>query len=78
MDTSILLGLINVLMGVVMWFMKTTLNEIKEQVKENRRDIDVVKDNYLKRADFIDFKEELFNRLDRDHNDILRQIARRV
>ncbi len=78
MEMTIILGVLNGLMGVVMWFMKTTLNDLKDQVKENRRDLDVVKDNYLKRADFIDFKEELFSRLERDHSDILRQIARRV
>jgi hypothetical protein len=77
MDNSIIHWVVNGLMGIVMWFMKTTLSDLKEQNKEFRHDLEYVKNTYFKRADFTEFKEELFARLDRDHDDIIRQISNR-
>lgn len=68
MDYSIIVSggliIINGLMGVVMWFMKTTLSDLKEQIKENTKEISVVKETYNKKSDFAEFKMELWARLD--------------
>lgn len=74
-EATVVSWIINGLMGLVMWFMKTTLNDIKEQVKDQKKELDHVKETYFKRADFTEFKQELFERLDRDHAQILREIA---
>ena len=63
------------LLVIIGFFMRTTLTDVKEQIKETKKELNYVKDNYFKRADFSDFKEELFARLDRDHAQILREIA---
>lgn len=76
MDNTTVIGfVVNGLMGIVMWFMRTTLSDLKDNNKELRHDLEMVKNTYFKRADFVEFKEELFARLDRDHADIIRQIS---
>jgi hypothetical protein len=57
--------IINLLLGGVVWFMKQAYNDLKEQVKEHKVELDKVKDTYFKKEDFRDFKEELWTRLDK-------------
>lgn len=76
MDNSqIVSWVVDSLLILVGWFMRTTLQDVKEQLKDQKRELDHVKETYFKRADFTEFKEELFARLDRDHQQILREIA---
>ena len=56
---------INLLLGGVVWFMKQAYNDLKDQVKEHKLELDKVKDTYFKKEDFRDFKEELWIRLDK-------------
>ena len=72
---SVVLFLTNGVMGVFMWFMKNTLNDLKEQDKELRKELISVRDTSFKRSDFFEFKQDLFERLDRDHAQVLREIA---
>jgi hypothetical protein len=74
-EVQIFTWAVNGLLLIVGFFMRQTLTEVKEQLKEQKKELDYVKDHYFKRADFTDFKEELFSRLDRDHAQILREIA---
>lgn len=66
-STTIAIGgvLVNLLLGGVLWFMKQSYAELKEQVKENKQELDRVKDTYFKKEDFREFKDELWTRLDR-------------
>jgi hypothetical protein len=56
---------INLLLGGVIWFMKQTYSDLKEQVKEHKTELDKVKDTYFKKEDFREFKDELWTRLDK-------------
>lgn len=58
-------AVINLLLGGVIWFMKTAYSDIKEQVKEQRNELDRVKDTYFKKEDFREFRDELWTRLDK-------------
>lgn len=57
--------LVNLLLGGVIWFMKQAYAEIKETQKEQKQELDKVKDTYFKKEDFREFKDELWVRLDR-------------
>ncbi len=74
-EVQVVSGVINILVLIVGFFMRQTLADVKEQLKDTKKELDYVKDHYFKRADFTEFKEELFARLDRDHAQILREIA---
>lgn len=67
-DTAVvetLLIAINVVGGIVLWFMKKSYEEIKEDQKEQRVEMDRIKDTYFKKEDFREFKDELWTRLDK-------------
>jgi hypothetical protein len=74
-DTSIISFIINGLLGVVMFFMKLSSDSLKDDIKTLKSDIKEVRDTSYKRADFKDFKEELWLRLDRMEADFTRQIT---
>lgn len=57
--------IINLLLGGVIWFMKTAYTDLKENQKELRQELTVVKDTYFKKEDFREFKDELWTRLDK-------------
>lgn len=74
-EASVVLSIITGLMGIVMWFMRQTLADVKQEQKDQLKELNYVKEHYFRRADFLDFKDELFARLDRDHAQIIREIA---
>ena len=59
-----------------MFFMKISYDSVKDQLKEHKQDIDKIKDTYIKKEDFREFKEELFVRLDEIKLDVRRDIER--
>ncbi len=59
-----------------MFFMKIAHDNLKEQIKEHKQDIDKIKDTYIKKEDFREFKEELFVRLDEIKLDVRRDLER--
>ena len=63
-------------MGIIMFFMKSSYDAVKDQLKEHKQDIDKIKDTYIKKEDFREFKEELFVRLDEIKLDVRRDIER--
>lgn len=66
MTESLLLSfIINGLLGVALFFMKQNNDAIKNQVDDQKEDIKHIKDNYFKREEFRDFKDELWTRLDK-------------
>ncbi|HET8686203.1 MAG TPA: hypothetical protein VFM18_06010 [Methanosarcina sp.] len=68
--------LINLLLGVIMFFMKLAHDNLKEELKEHKADIEKIKDSYIKKEDFREFKDELFVRLDEIKLDVRRDIER--
>lgn len=77
MEFNLLSFVINGLLGAVMFFMKTIIDTQREDLKDIKAEIVDIKDKYLKKDDFKDFKEELWNRLDRFETDIKRQLGSR-
>ena len=63
---------IGALFALFAWFVKDAINNIKEKIhnatsfaKENHDAINQVKLDYVLKADFKEFRDELWNRLDR-------------
>jgi predicted amino acid-binding ACT domain protein len=77
MDSSVLLWIINALMAIVLWFTKGAISDIKEQIVENRQKLEVVKETYYKKADFTEFKAELWARLDKMETDFQRALDKK-
>jgi hypothetical protein len=65
MNELIISLIINGLMGVAMYFMKQNGDVVKKQLEDQRADINHIKENYFKREEFRDFKDELWVRLDK-------------
>ena len=65
---------INALLGIAMYFMKQSHDHTKEQLSEQREDIKHIKDNYFKREEFREFKDELWTRLDKMENTFERRL----
>ena len=74
MDSLVFSLIINGLLGVAMYFMKISHDATKEQLSEQRKDITHIKDNYFKREEFRDFKDELWTRLDKMENTFERRL----
>jgi len=77
MDNTLLtvgLFIINLLLGVAGWTMRSMITDLKLEVARNRVDIDNVRDKYFKKEDFSDFKKELWSRLDRFEQDVKDQL----
>lgn len=66
--------ILNGLLGVAMFFMKQANDNVKEQIASQRQDIQHIKDNYFKREEFRDFKDELWVRLDKMENTFERRL----
>lgn len=56
----ILSFIVNGLLGMAMYFMKEANKTVKEDIVELRTKIDMVKDSYIKKEDFQEFKREIF------------------
>lgn len=73
----------NFTMGIIMFFIKFASDELKdkfraqqEAIKMQQSAIDKIKDEYIKKEDFREFKEELFVRLDEIKIDFKREVER--
>lgn len=62
---TIVLFVVNVVLGVTMWALKQTFSQIKEQANEHGKAINHIKEHYFKKEDFREFKEELWSRFDK-------------
>lgn len=74
MNELIFSFIINGLLGVALYFMKQNNDRNKEQLDQQREDIKHIKDNYFKREEFRDFKDELWTRLDKMENTFERRL----
>ena len=83
MDAWILPLALNVVLGLLAYLGKQQIDTLKQAIldlkaehQRHRDDIQNVKQEYVNKDDFRDFKAELYNRLDKNHDDIIRQIAK--
>jgi hypothetical protein len=74
MDLNVVSWVINGLMGVAMYLLKSTHASIKEELKENRLEIAKLKEDKMNKLDFKEFKEELWSRLDDMKRDFQRAL----
>lgn len=74
MNELILSIIINGVLGVAMYFMKQAHDHTKDQLQEQKEDIKHIKDNYFKREEFREFKDELWVRLDKMENTFERRL----
>jgi hypothetical protein len=58
MEMNIILGVLNLVFGGLLYFVRTSHEELKARVAK-------LEDTAMKRDDFKDFKAELFARLDK-------------
>lgn len=78
---TIFLLVVNGLLGVICYFLKTEHINLKDTIKATNircdtlfNELQTVKDKYFKKEDFSEFKKELWARLDRMEDDFTRQI----
>ena len=55
----------NVLLGIVMFFMKQSNDTMKERLSKTEDKVDRIADTYFKKDEFREFKEELWVRMDK-------------
>ena len=80
METTAILAVLsliaNFLMGMVMFFMKYTAEGLKERLNNHETDIKNIKDTFIKKEDFLEFKKELFINLNSMKQDLKQDIER--
>lgn len=59
MEVEIIKWIIMTLGGIVVWFMKNTISDQQTEIKNLKSDIEVIKQEYLPKDDFKEFKREL-------------------
>lgn len=81
MDLATVTYIINGLLAVALYFLKSAHDDLKQSIeKTNTRstalelELSNVKDKYFKKEDFTEFKKELWARLDRMEDDFKNQI----
>ena len=70
------LFMFNGVLGIAMWLLKQSYADVKEQLINNTKAIDNVKEHYFKKEDFRDFKEELWKRFDKLESRIDEKVTR--
>lgn len=78
MEAIVFSCILNGLLGVAMYFMKQTNDHTKEQLEQQRLDINRIRDTYFKKEEFRDFKDELWIRLDKMENTFERRLQQVV
>ena len=74
--TDIMISFIfNVLLGVIMFFLKKNNDDVKDEIVRLRNDVDKIKDSTVKKEDFREFKDQLWTRLDRLETDFKQQLT---
>lgn len=66
----------NAVLALIAYAMKSTIDDLKEVARNNKQDIEHIKDKYIRKEDFQDFKKDLWDRLDRFESDIKVQVRK--
>lgn len=64
MDLTVVLFIINGLMGVIMFFQNQAILNNKDKFRELQDQQDTLRDRMMPKEDFREFKKELWERLD--------------
>jgi len=64
----------NILLGIATYFMKDAHTGLKKDNETLWKEVNNIKEKYFKKEDFIEFKQELWHRLDDMKNDMKEQI----
>lgn len=64
MDFNVVSILINVVLGVAVWGLKTAYSNLKDTLAEHGQAISHIRDSYFKKEDWLEFKKELWHKLD--------------
>lgn len=72
MDLSVVSWAFNGLLGVAMYLLRQHNEAIKEQLKENKMEIESLKKDKMDKLDFKEFKEELWSRFDKLEDEVRR------
>lgn len=59
MELQVLSWVVFSIMGLAMWFLKATITDTKEEIKNLKSELQNVKQDYLHKEDFREFKSEL-------------------
>ena len=65
MTEMVISYIFNVLLGIIMYFMKQNSDGLRDRLAKVEDDVGKVKDTYFKKEEFRDFKDELWVRLDK-------------
>lgn len=76
MELTIVSWVVNGLLGLVMFYLRSNMENQREDMKFLKIQLDAVKESYLKKEDFKDFKEELWERLDDVKRDVKEAMKR--
>ena len=73
-NITILLAVVDVLFGIALYFMKDAYSRVKEDIKKQQLEIEVLREAAHKKEDFKEFKVELWMRLDKMEADFRRAL----
>jgi hypothetical protein len=76
METWMISLVANAVLALIAYAMKSTIDDLKEVARNNKQDIEHIKDKYIRKEDFQDFKKDLWDRLDRFESDIKVQVRK--
>ena len=74
MDFTIVQWIVSGLLAVICFFLKSEYESLKESNKELWVALTDVKEKYYKKEDFLEFKRELWTRLDKMEEDFKQQL----
>lgn len=69
-EIDILRWALTIVLGGFVWFMKRTLDKVEKDMVNTQNDIAKIKEDYLHKQDFKDFKVELRGMFEEIKNDI--------
>lgn len=75
MDATVTLFIINALMGLIMYFMKMAHDRTREDIKDLKVRYDTLRDTSFHKADFKEFKDDLYRRIDKMEDNVKQQLA---
>jgi len=74
MTEMVISYIFNVLLGIIMYFMKQNSDALRDRLNKVEENVNIVKDTYFKKEDFREFKDELWTRLDKMENTFERRL----
>jgi hypothetical protein len=70
MELEIFKWIVMTLGGIVVWFMRKTISDTQEDIQKMKAEMDSMKQKYLHKDDFKEFKADLWNMFNEIKQDI--------